>query len=378
MKQKIIFADKDCDAMKRYLRELHCKQVLLVHGHSMNQFKIGQFLNNLPQTMGIKVHRFNDYSVNPCIESAIKGAMFCKEQKCDLIIACGGGSAIDVAKCIRLFIECDMTKQNFWKNIVPGRLPFIAIPTTAGTGSEATHFAVVYVNGEKKSIAEKKNIPQAVVFTPEVLEKLPAKQKIATYLDSYCHCVESFWSKKSTTESRLYASEALRILNGAESYLWNDCEPVYYSPMLFAAHYAGCAINISETTAAHAMCYKLAGMFNIPHGQAAAICLVYLWEYMLEKIDNSNGSGNTELKKVFSSIADALGEKSAGEVIVKLRKILERGGCLPLGKKIEGDAAEILAQSVNIQRLNNHPTTLTYKDFLVIFGRMLKNEVDIK
>ena len=370
MIQRIIFANKNYNDLALYIQKQQCKRMLLVHGASMNQMEIGNFFKQIPHDMGIEVFEFTDYQPNPCIESCIAGTRYCLEHDCDLIVACGGGSAIDVAKCIRLFRECDMKQDDFWLHLLPGKLPFIAIPTTAGTGSEATHFAVAYVNGKKISVAEKNNLPQAVVFLPESLKGLPAKQRAATYLDAFCHCIESLWSNKATVESRVYAMESLRILRGAETYLWEGGVE-YYQAMLLAAHYAGCAINISQTTAAHAMCYKLTSMFNIPHGMSAGVCLLYVWEYMLEKLEQ--GVVIDKLEDIFNDIVAVLDVDDIRGGINFLRNMLVRCDCLPLPiHEYHNEMLAELVDSVNTQRMANHPLQLNKIDFGLLYERILK------
>lgn len=371
--QKYILADKNYDAFKRYLGTLNCKRALLVHGKSMVNLTVGQVLLRLPDSLGIDVVEFTDFTSNPDIESAIKGSKLCCAADCDLIIACGGGSAIDVAKCIRLFRELDTGNDNFFENLLPGKIPFVVIPTTAGTGSEATHFAVIYKNGQKLSLGEKGNIPQAVLWDTEVFCSLPLKQKRSTYFDAFCHAVESYWSVKATEESKIYAAEALRLLlTAGEDYLGgNSCERSNML-MLLAANYAGRAINISKTTAAHAMCYKLTGMFGLPHGQAAALCLDVLWRYMISISQNKN---MVSLNSIWTEIADIMGENNVSLCVDRFHKMLCKYDQIPAWQITDrANVIDTLAKSVNTERLQNHPLKLEQSDFRNLYGQLF-NEV---
>ncbi len=369
MKQKLIFADDGYGQFLEYLKSLGAKRALLVHGSSMLKLDVGQVLLNLPELTGLEVVEFTDFAPNPAIESALKGASLCREKQCDMIIACGGGSAMDVAKCIRLFMEVDTDREDFLSDLKPGRLPFIAIPTTAGTGSEATHFAVIYKDGKKLSIAEKGNIPQTVLLDEKVLAGLPIRQKRATFFDALCHAIESCWSVNATEESRTYAKEALRLLIAAEPrYLSEQCAMADNISMLLAAHYAGKAINISKTTAGHAMCYKLTSSFGLPHGQAALLCLVELWPYMAEK-----DGADRELQGTFEEIAEAMGESTTVGAIAKLRKLATKHDMLkPLCPEADEEQIEELTGSVNVERLQNHPMKLAETDFQELYRRILK------
>lgn len=134
------------------------------------------------------------------------------ESSADAIAAVGGGSAMDVAKCIKLYSGMDHNVCYLEQEIIPNDIRFLAVPTTAGTGSEATRFAVIYYEGEKQSVAHESCIPDAVLVDPEALKTLPTYHRKAAMLDAFCHAVESFWSIKSTEESRGLAAEAIRMI----------------------------------------------------------------------------------------------------------------------------------------------------------------------
>lgn len=368
--QKYILADKEYAFLADYLRSLGCKKALLVHGKSMLNLAVGQFLLHLPDTLGIDVVEFTDFAPNPDIESAIAGVELCRKEECDLIIACGGGSAMDVAKCIRLFREVDTTREDFLQELQSGKLPLVVIPTTAGTGSEATHFAVVYREGQKLSVAEQDNIPQAVLWDADVLRSLPLKQKRAAYFDAFCHAIESYWSVNANGESRIYAAEALRLLMAVEKdYLSGNPGESANMLMLLAADYAGRAINISKTTAGHAMCYKLTSMFGLPHGQAAALCLDVLWPYMVKNAQRNN---RHDLQACLAEIANILGEKDAAACTEKFHELLCRHEMISTWTVADKEQTlDMLAKSVNTERLQNHPMKLDQADFKKLYGQLL-------
>ncbi len=373
MKQKMIFADADYGNLVESIRSINCQIVMLVHGRSMTKLAVGKKLLALPDLLGIEVVEFSDFSSNPLLEAAIKGAAICRERKCEAIIACGGGSAIDVAKCIRLFVEADQDEPELLNHLRPGKKPLIAIPTTAGTGSESTHFAVVYKDGQKISVAEKDNIPQWVFFDPVVLDQLPMQQKRATFFDALCHAIESYWSVNATEESRYYAKKALKMMLMAEKYylssqaVWKD-----NMVMLSAANYAGKAINISKTTAAHAMCYKLTSMFGLPHGQAAVLCLMYLWPLMVAKVRDLEYKKRDGLEKIFKEIVTAMGVNSVEEGIALLQGLVVRHEML-LTRELANIESVIreLVRSVNAERLQNHPLKLTQGDFADVYRKII-------
>ena len=270
--------------------------------------------------------RFGDFTPNPIYEDVKAGIKMLKKHKCDFIVAIGGGSSIDIAKGIKYYNHAD--------------IPIMAIPTTSGTGSEATHFAVIYKDGEKHSIADKKILPDYVILQPDTLKTLPAYQRKCTMLDALCQAIESWWSRKATQKSIMYSKEAISlIIENMESYLQNDEDG--NMKMLFASNLAGKAIDITTTTAPHAMSYKLTSLYGLPHGHAVALCLPKVWRHM----------------KNFDHIAKSLGKQDHEEAVLYLEQLLKNLEISP-PKNVSIDDLNVLTNSVNIQRLKNNPVQL--------------------
>ncbi len=355
--QKILAANADYAELDYYLVENAFKRILLVCGRSIRLFRINDYLDSLPERLGIQVIRFSDFQPNPLYKSVVEGVKTFRENKCDAIMAVGGGSAMDVAKCIKLFFNMSYCRNYLQQEIIPNEVPLIAVPTTAGTGSEATRYAVIYLNGEKQSVADNSCIPSAVVFDTSVLDTLPIYQRKATMMDAFCHAIESFWSVNSTDESKNYAKQAIKlIMANQQAYLNNNA--VGNANMLRAANLAGKAINITQTTAGHAMCYKLTGIFGIAHGHAAALCVSELWPFMMENTDKCiDPRGQDYLAGTFMEIADAMSCRTAVEAPERFHDILQT---LELKSPEMTDPAifEKLKVSVNPVRLKNNPVRL--------------------
>lgn len=356
-KQKIIEGKNGYKALDDLFSSVSPKRILLVCGHSIEKLKIGAYFESLQEEKGIFVVKFNDFTPNPSYDSVVKGVTVFREEGCDCIVAVGGGSSMDVAKCIKLFANMATDKEYLEQNIVPNRIPFIAVPTTAGSGSEATRYAVIYLNGEKQSITHESCIPETVFMDAAALETLPLYYKKATMLDALCHAIESFWSVNSTDESRQYSEIAIRlILENWEAYLANSVQG--NEKMLKAAHIAGKAINITQTTAGHAMSYKLTGLYGIAHGHAVALCVAKLWPYMLKHIEDCcDQRGQNYLEHVFVEIAVIMGCSKAEEAAFLFQERLSEMG-LPMPVSNKKDNA-ILRVSVNPVRLKNNPIQLS-------------------
>ncbi len=355
MEQKII---TEYSGIDEWIEENSIKKVLLVCDSSFHFLQIKSYFDELSKR--IPVVKFDDFQPNPLYESVVKGVGLFRSEGCDGIIAVGGGSAIDVAKCIKLYSysDGDGTSGSWLKReIVPNMVPFLAMPTTAGTGSEATRYAVIYYDGAKQSITSESIIPVTVLLDKSALKTLPLYQKKATMCDALCHAIESFWSVHSTDESKKYSRGAIQnIMKYMDGYLSNT--DAGNAGMLLAANTAGKAINITQTTAGHAMCYKITSLFGVAHGHAAILCDRVLFPWMIKNTDKCiDPRGEEYLKNTLYEIGIAMGCNDAQSGADKLVDIFSS---LSLDIPSATDEQfEELVTSVNPVRLKNHPVELT-------------------
>lgn len=356
MEQQIIKADDHYRQLDSYFKNSVHKKILLVCGGSIKYFDIDTYFNSLEERLGIKVVRFSDFKPNPLYESVVKGVKLLHDEKCSLIIAVGGGSAMDVAKCIKLYSNMDHSRNYLEQDIVRNDIVLMAMPTTAGTGSEATRFAVIYYEGEKQSVADESCIPSIVIEDPSVLKHLPIYQKKASMLDALCHAIESFWSVNSTVQSQSYSEQAIKLIfSNCDGYLAND--DAGNAEMLKAANLAGRAINITRTTAGHAMCYKLTSLYRIAHGHAVALCVAKIFPYIVTNTERCiDPRGEVYLQETLEKLAVAFGCVNVAEAVLKYQDFLHKLEMdIPEAKEAD---YEILKTSVNPVRLKNNPVEL--------------------
>lgn len=301
------------------------KKIFLVCGKSFDRLAFADEIKSFNPV------RFSNFRPNPLYEEVLDGVSQFIKSECDTILAVGGGSAIDVAKSIKFY-----SKSN---------AEIIAIPTTAGTGSESTHFAVIYKDGVKMSVADPTLLPEAAILEPSALLNVPEYTRKSSMLDALCHAIESYWSRKATDESKKIAVASIKaVLGNMHSYLKNEMEG--NKGMLIAANLAGQAINMTTTTAAHAMCYKITSLYGFAHGHAAALCLPEVWKV--------NG---TEIPGI-----------TLGEFISLFNQLsLEH----PVSNFRDEDL-DILVESVNPQRLSNNPVELDKETIRHMYERILK------
>lgn len=327
------------------------KKILLVNRTSLEHHTK---LNRLMKSLHIV--RFQDFQPNPLYESVKAGLALFRRERCNAIISVGGGSAMDVAKCIKLFSGMEDSAGYLEQPIFPNAIPFLSVPTTAGSGSEATRYAVVYHQGQKQSVSSEFCMPDAVLLDPTLLDSLSLYQRKATMMDAFSHALESFWSVNSTEESGEYSRQAMELLlKNARGYLENMREG--NAGMLLAAHSAGKAINITQTTAGHAMCYKITSLFGCSHGHAAILCNRVLFPWMLSHMDRCvDPRGEEYLKSVFQRIAVSMNCGTPEEACQKMEELFQSLFLdIPSATRAQFDE---LKTSVNPVRLKNHPIRL--------------------
>lgn len=368
--QTILIASETYDELNQCFTNTNTRSILLVCDAAYPFLRVKQYFDALEEKTGIHVVPFSDFQPNPLYESVVKGVELFHQSQCDTIVAVGGGSAMDVAKCIKLYANMDSSENYLKQTIAANDIPLLAIPTTAGTGSEATRYAVIYYNGEKQSVADYSCIPSVVLFDASALKTLPLYQKKATMMDAFCHAIESFWSVNSNAESMEYSAKAIQsIISNMEGYLNN--EDTANANMLEAANLAGKAINITQTTAGHAMCYKLTSLYGIAHGHAAALCDAVLMPYMLANPEQCiDKRGCAHLQTVFEKLAAAMGCDTPQSMIAKFQSIVNQLELSAPQMKSETDI-DVLKTSVNPVRLKNHPVGLSVEVIEHLYRQIL-------
>ncbi len=358
--QKIINGISNLPAI---LKEVGCKKLFLVIDSSFPFLNIKDAIETLPVEGNIK---FSDFTPNPLYDQVCNGIELLKLSQCDTILAVGGGSAIDVAKCIKLAV---LAKEGNAAIIPPyvsqrlpidaAKIPFIAIPTTAGTGSESTHNAVMYYEGAKQTVTNDGVLPDYAILEPSVLKTLPLYQKKCTMMDALCQGIESWWSINSTDESKVYSKKTVElIMANWRKYIFENNDASATQIML-AANYGGRAINITQTTAVHAFSYKITSLYKLPHGHAVAVCLPAIWKYMTGHFNKCiDARGFNYLEQIFKDISEELGyDNSIGAIEGFEHMMTEMELCNPVASNREKEI-DILSHSVNPIRLKNNPVEL--------------------
>ena len=350
MNQEIITITNEYEVLDT-LFETH-ESVFVVCGKSIRNLNIYSYLKKLEQKC--KVIYFHDFQPNPTYESVVEGVQKFRQSNAKMIVAIGGGSAMDVAKCIKLF--CNMNDDHLFleQSIIPNNVQLFAMPTTAGTGSESTKFAVIYYNGVKQSVTDESIIPSKIIFDSNALS----------------HAIESYWSINSTDKSKSIAKDAIQmILKYKDQYLKNT--DIGNAQMLKAANLAGQAINITQTTAGHAMCYKLTSLYSLQHGYATALVNVQLWPWMVDHIDDgADIRGKEYLKTVFYDLSEMFGGTTMKDGIECYKQLVNS---LISSSDISVNESDynVLCSSVNQKRLKNNPVKLNEQSICDLYYKIL-------
>lgn len=309
---------------------------------------------------------FSEFTPNPLYEQVCAGVELFNKEACELIVAVGGGSTIDVAKCIKLFCKMDHSINYLKQETFDSGITLIAVPTTAGTGSESTRHAVIYYEGVKQSISHLSIVPDYAVLEPSVLKTLPVYQKKCTMLDALCQAVESWWSVNSTDESKEYSRKAIEsIRENWEAYIFENTDESA-ARIMEASNYAGRAINITATTAAHAMSYKITSMYRFPHGHAVAVCMPEVWEYVLSHTDDCiDTRGSEYLRETLSQISELITLDQFKAMLVKMDMQYPEAGN-------REEELETLTKSVNPIRLKNNPVALSTDVMREMYRRIVR------
>jgi alcohol dehydrogenase class IV len=362
----IHFGAGEFRGLPQILTEHGAHNILLVSGDSAH--KASHVEDVLAPLAGsLQIHRFADFSSNPTIEQVEAAVRVVREKRCDAVVAIGGGTAIDIGKAAAALAMQERSALDGLREpqpLPPRQCLLVAAPTTAGTGSEVTSFSVIYVEGRKHSLDDQALLPDHAIIDPELSVGLPSRTAASAALDAISQAIESLWSVRSTDASRVHAREAVEI---GLKHIKEFCRhPGLESrtAMARAAMLAGQAINVTRTTAPHAVSYALTTLFNIPHGHSCALTLpaFLLYNAQVSEADVLDPRGVEWVRQRIKDVLELLHVSSAEEGRAQLLRVVEDTGLesslssLGLGA---ADVERILNFGFDWNRASNNPRRLT-------------------
>lgn len=337
MKQLAYLGHTTLINFKAHLAAMQIRHLFLVRGNaSYVTCGAEAVLTPIFNELGIDVVEYKEFSSNPQMEEVQLGLEKFMDGQADCIVAVGGGSVMDMAKLIHHYAA----EQG-------NRTLLLALPTTAGTGAEATHFAVVYIDGKKQSIEADDILPDMTFVYPPFTYGNNAYLTASTGFDAFAQAIEAFWNKNATNESDLYALRAITYLHHQLPKCVKNPMAELRDDLAIGAYWAGKAIDITKTTAPHAFSYAFTSKCGYPHGHAVALTFPFFAELNLKGTENEKVlrwilhiSNDMSLQTYFSQYIREIGLDYQGI-----------GDC---------NLVDILNE-VNLQRLANNPVKFSTK-----------------
>jgi alcohol dehydrogenase len=349
------------------LKEKKYKKIFIITGqNSFYKSGANKIIEKLVKNINVKLYFKKSYY--PEINELKEIVTLINKFSPDLVIAVGGGAVMDYAKMSNII------PVEYLENIKDSIINYhdigykkknilIALPTTAGSGAEMTSNAVIYINKVKYSIENKLLIPDHFFLIPSFILNNPKKIKSSSGFDAIAQSVESLISQKSNKQSIFFAKQSLELTNKSFLNFINKPSTNNATKMLLAANLSGKAINISKTTAPHAISYPFTAMFGINHGHAVSLFFEKFLRFNYLNLDKSSCS--FDLNKRYQIIFDKFNVKDINELCLKIKFYKKSSGLEDNFKKLNINLdknVEKILNGVNPLRLKNNPISITRKD----------------
>ena len=282
--QEIIVGKGSLARLPEAAEKLGGKHGFIISGPHLNKMGIVASCSESLENAGIKVDAYTETEGNPSVETVEKAAAaFCKSGA-DFIIALGGGSPMDVAKAVGVVARYggSITEYEGGDRVPGDIIPLIAIPTTAGTGSEVTAFSVItdHSRNYKLTVFSYKLIPVYAILDPELLTTAPVSVAAACGIDAMVHALEAYISKDASPFSDAMAEKALELIGkNIRRYVADRTDIEAAEAMITGSLFAGIAFSWARLGDVHAMSHPVSAYFDVPHGVANAILLPTIVEY---------------------------------------------------------------------------------------------------
>lgn len=336
-------------------------------------------LNGIEETLksqGIEYSIFDEVEPNPSTDTCVKAHKMATDIEADTLIAVGGGSSMDVAKATGILMNNGGILDNYegvnkFSNPTP---PMLFIPTTAGTGSEVTPFAVITIKKRnyKMTIVSSYCLPKVTLLDPTLISTLPAHVAAACGMDALTHAIESYLSLASSPATEAMAEKAINLIGkNLRCFVANRGNIEAASAMIVASNLAGIAFGISRLGNVHAMGHPLSGFFNVPHGVANSILLPHVMKFN-KLADNGK----------YRIIAELLGEDvhgltdyEAAEIAVSAVQKLSDDVGIPKTLKDFNVKPELIPQmaedAMASGNIKVNPRTTTFDDVVKLYEAIM-------
>jgi alcohol dehydrogenase class IV len=355
------------------VRRLGATRVLLVTDPGVVACGLANRAGDILKSSGIQCVLFSSVEPDPCVQTPVKAASAAAGAAADIVVGLGGGSAIDVAKLAAVLARDPGDPLRFAGigKIPTAGLPVIAIPTTAGTGSEVTPIAVLSDTEAhlKKGIVSEHLIPKVALVDPQLTVSLPPHITAYTGMDALTHCIEAYTNRFAQPFVDTLALEGIRLIGGAlRTAVRQGNDVSAREAMALASLYGGLCLGPVNTAAVHAMAYPLGGTFNVPHGLANTVLLPEVMAFNLPACAERYARIATALGvNCLKDPAEMAANKAVEAVRTLARDVNMNVRLRDLG--VPASAIPTMArEAVQVTRLmQNNPRALTVEDTAAIY-----------
>lgn len=288
--QNIKFGADTLDLLPDLAKELGKSKGYIISGPHLNKIGMVAKCRKALKNAGMESECFTETEGNPSTDTVVKATEGFKKSKADFIVAFGGGSPLDVAKAVAVLATYggNIVDYEGAGKVMGPVVPMIAIPTTAGTGSEVTAFSVItdHSRNYKLTVVSNYLLPAYVILDPDLIATVPANTAAACGIDAMVHALEAYISKAASPFSDIFAREALRLIGGSiRDYVADRSNPAACESMMVGSLFAGIAFSHARLGNVHAMSHPVSAYFDVPHGVANAILLPTVVDFNKDAAD---------------------------------------------------------------------------------------------
>lgn len=288
--QNIKFGAGTLDLLPDLAKELGKSKGYIISGPHLNKIGMVAKCRKALKNAGMESECFTETEGNPSTDTVVKATEGFKKSKADFIVAFGGGSPLDVAKAVAVLATYggNIVDYEGVGKVMGPVVPMIAIPTTAGTGSEVTAFSVItdHSRNYKLTVVSNYLLPAYVILDPDLIATVPANTAAACGIDAMVHALEAYISKAASPFSDIFAREALRLIGGSiRDYVADRSNPAACESMMVGSLFAGIAFSHARLGNVHAMSHPVSAYFDVPHGVANAILLPTVVDFNKDAAD---------------------------------------------------------------------------------------------
>jgi len=375
--RRIVFGLNSIDKIEDEVKAFNGRNVLLVADPVVAKTDAVPQIKEKLEAAKISFLLYDEVEPEPSLALAEEVAELARQRKVDAVLAVGGGSTMDTGKVAALSITNPGRVESYvGMNLVKSKsAPLICVPTTSGSGSEVTQFAVLKIGEKKRSIISRNIVPESVILDPTLTVSMPPKITANSGVDALSHAVEAVLSMDASPLTDALAFQAINLIARNIRTVYREGSNIEArSAMHLAATIAGIAFTNARLVVGHSISQTFAPIFNVPHGQSCAMTLPYAMEFYVSTIPDRLALVAIAMDESAVSLE---AEEAAKEAVRIVRKLVEDLN-IPLSLKEVGVPEEKLSMLAQLCVKDwprpNSPRPLTKEAVLEVFQRMWRGE----